>query len=633
MATGTYKPQIHLYNFSSLSLSFARHTDIENLTFEFLSNSWTKSVHLQIDRSLEFHTPMGMHHKIRIPHYGRDLVYCPQNAELLVPAEGREIYRVNLERGNFMKPLEADENVREVLCGAASSAHGLLAFGTDAGTTELVDPRSRSRIGTIGLHDPETITATTFDPSGLTLATGSSAGLVRLYDLRSPVPLLTKDQGYSYEIKKIIFLPSRHGDTKVLSADRRIIKIWSPTNGKPWTSIEPSVDINDIVHLPDTGMLLTANEGSDMHTFFIPELGPAPKWCSFLDNLTEEMEESAPMNSGANGETVATTYDNYKFLTKPQLEELSLSHLVGSSVLRPYMHGFFVKQELYEQARLIANPWGWEQERKKLIQAKIDKEREGRIRSSGKKLASKVKVNQKLAERLLKLEDKLDRRSARKAAETDEMEDATEQVKDKIGGVLEDDRFKDLFSNPDFTVDETSHQFMLHNPSTRVSGRDGDEANGNRRKKTAAEDEDEASSRASSGSDSESETEAGNRFKRGTAKKTETTDRYGASTEPNLRISTTSYQKKNHQNQNGASRSSGDQSFGSRLANGNGGPRKSRDQGVFNRGVGGEMELTWKVDKKKPTGPQFDRNEERGGKQRRDGRRSASGNAFRRMGV
>ena len=61
-----------------------------------------------------------------------------------------------------------------------------------------------------------------------------------------------------------------------------------------------------------------------------------------------------------------------------------------------------------------------------------------------------------------------------------------------------------------------------------------------------------------------------------------------------MRISTTSYQKKHQQNQNGLSRN-GEQSFGARLASGGVGPRKSRERGVFNRGAGGEMELTWKV--------------------------------------
>ena len=27
--------------------------------------------------------------------------------------------------------------------------------------------------------------------------------------------------------------------------------------------------------------------------YFVPSLGPAPRWCSFLEGLTEELEESA----------------------------------------------------------------------------------------------------------------------------------------------------------------------------------------------------------------------------------------------------------------------------------------------------------------------------------------------------
>lgn len=41
-------------------------------------------------------------------------------------------------------------------------------------------------------------------------------------------------------------------------------------------------------------------------------LGPAPRWCSFLDNLTEELEETPE----------STVYDDYKFLTRKDLENL-----------------------------------------------------------------------------------------------------------------------------------------------------------------------------------------------------------------------------------------------------------------------------------------------------------------------
>ena len=83
MATGTYKPQIHVYDFSQLSLKFDRHTDAENTDFEILSDDWTKSIHLQNDRSIEFHTQGGIHSESRIPKFGRSLTYNPQNCDVL----------------------------------------------------------------------------------------------------------------------------------------------------------------------------------------------------------------------------------------------------------------------------------------------------------------------------------------------------------------------------------------------------------------------------------------------------------------------------------------------------------------------------------------------------------------------
>jgi ribosome biogenesis protein ENP2 len=49
---------------------------------------------------------------------------------------------------------------------------------------------------------------------------------------------------------------------------------------------------------------MTANEHKNMNAYFIPELGPAPKWCHFLDTIAEELEESE--------QTVM--YDDYKVL-------------------------------------------------------------------------------------------------------------------------------------------------------------------------------------------------------------------------------------------------------------------------------------------------------------------------------
>lgn len=108
MATGTYKPQIHVYDFANLSLKFERHTNTENVDFLMLSDDWSKSIHLQNDRSLEFQNRGGIDHRIRIPKFGRSMVYNDVTCDLFVGASGNEIYRLNLEQGRFMKPFNIE---------------------------------------------------------------------------------------------------------------------------------------------------------------------------------------------------------------------------------------------------------------------------------------------------------------------------------------------------------------------------------------------------------------------------------------------------------------------------------------------------------------------------------------------
>lgn len=44
-------------------------------------------------------------------------------------------------------------------------------------------------------------------------------------------------------------------------------------------------------------------------------------------------------------------YDDYKFVTKNELEDLGLAHLIGSNLLRAYMHGYFLDIRLYNKVR------------------------------------------------------------------------------------------------------------------------------------------------------------------------------------------------------------------------------------------------------------------------------------------
>ncbi|CAI4062597.1 hypothetical protein SKDZ_07G3880 [Saccharomyces kudriavzevii ZP591] len=460
MATGTYKPQIHVYDFANLSLKFDRHTDAENVDFAILSDDWTKSVHLQNDRSIQFQNKGGLHYTTRIPKFGRSLVYNKVNCDLYVGASGNELYRLNLEKGRFLNPFKLDtEGVNYV---SINDVNGLLAAGTETNAVEFWDPRSRSRVSKLYLENnidnrPFQVTTCSFRNDGLNFACGTSNGYSYLYDLRTSKPSMIKDQGYGFDIKKIIWLDDVGTENKILTCDKRIAKIWDRLDGKAYASMEPSVDINDIEHVPGTGMFFTANESIPMHTYYIPSLGPSPRWCSFLDSITEELEEK-PSD---------TVYSNYRFIARDDVKKLNLSHLVGSSVLRAYMHGFFINTELYDKVSLIANPDAYKDEREREIRRRIEKERESRIRSSGAVQNPKVKVNKTLVDKL------------------------SQKRGDKVAGkVLTDDRFKEMFENEEFQVDETDYDFKQLNPVKSL--RETEEGAAKRiRALTAAEDSDE----------------------------------------------------------------------------------------------------------------------------------------------
>uniref|UniRef100_A0A673CHV8 Nucleolar protein 10 n=1 Tax=Sphaeramia orbicularis TaxID=375764 RepID=A0A673CHV8_9TELE len=448
LAAGTYKPRIRCYDTYQLSLKFERCLDSDGLVF------------LHCDRYVEFHSQHGHYYKTRIPKFGRDFSYHYPSCDLYFVGTSSEVYRLNLEQGLLSCVLP--EEVSSDFSGRTS------------GRVECWDPRVRTRVGLLDcalssltegteVQALPSISALKFNGS-LTMAVGTSTGQVLLYDLRSSQPLLVKDHFYNLPIKSLNF----HDQLDlVVSADSKIIKMWNKDTGKVFSSIQPQANINDVCIYPHSGMLFTANEDPKMNTFYIPALGPAPRWCSFLDNLTEELEESPE----------STVYDDYKFVTRKDLENLGLSHLVGSSLLRAYMHGFFMDIRLYHKVKNMVNPFAYEEYRKDKIRQKIEESRTQRVQ-----MKTLPKVNKELALKLMEEGD-------------DEAELAARKKKGKaLPSILGDDRFKMMFENPDYQVDEQSEEFRLLNPIVSKVGQ-------KRKKKLRlleAEEEDEAEGRASS---------------------------------------------------------------------------------------------------------------------------------------
>ena len=163
-------------------------------------------------------------------------------------------------------------------------------------------------------------------------------------------------------------------------------------------------------------------------------MGPAPRWCSFLDNITEEIEESA----------VTAIYDDYKFITKDELIDLGLDHLVGTSLLRAYMHGYFMDARLYRKAHSVAQPYTLDKFMSDKINKKLDQEQAKRVQLK----SNLPKTNKEV---FLKLKDQ-------------ESDGKKKKQREVASNLLGDDRFKSLFTDDRFQVDQNDEAFRLLNP-------------------------------------------------------------------------------------------------------------------------------------------------------------------------
>mmetsp|Transcript_31892 Transcript_31892/g.44626 ORF Transcript_31892/g.44626 Transcript_31892/m.44626 type:complete len:710 (+) Transcript_31892:188-2317(+) len=467
LACGTYKPQLKMYELSQLSMKFERHMDAQGVACSFLGDDYRKFAMLREDRFIEFHAQYGLHHKLRVPKFGRDMCYLRNSCDLLVGGASSEIYRLNLFRGEFLAPFSSA--LKGVNAIAENRIHGLVAAAGEDGKLECFDPRNGKRVAYLrvaeslarvdaraanDVKEGKGISAVAFG-SALTMGVGTSSGHVLLYDLRAPAPLTCRDHRYGMPIKRLIFQQGKGGEERLLSADSKVIKIWHGENkkNKLLTSIEPPADLNDFVVYKDSGMVLAACEAHRMHTWYVPAMGAAPKWCYYLDTLTEELEESRE----------TTVYEDYKFVTREQLEQWGVADLIGTEALRPYMHGFFIDVKLYKRIQSVADPYAYERFYQEKLRKKIEETRASRINIT----SQLPKVNRKLAKAILQhRSQRLAKKEAKKDGGGDDGNDNNDddQKASPNGKLVTDLRFKALFEDEDFEIDETSEHYSRLNP-------------------------------------------------------------------------------------------------------------------------------------------------------------------------
>uniref|UniRef100_A0A5K3FHD2 Nucleolar protein 10 n=1 Tax=Mesocestoides corti TaxID=53468 RepID=A0A5K3FHD2_MESCO len=316
---GRYKPRVRCYELKNLSLKFDRCVDYLPTRMTCLSEDYSKFALLEEERWVDVHAAGGHHFRFRVPRPGVDIHYAPSKCHLLITAAANAIFRMDLCEGRYATPLASpslsDTDGFNASCFMPEL--DVLLSGSTAGYVQGWDLRSSEWTFNLDICSAaprpsemavfSRAACTTFThKDALNFAVGTSEGLVHIFDVRQ-----TKQP--------------------------HCLKIWNVETGSMFVGFETGpIELNWMYHFPNSGLIMIANESPKVSRYFIPLLGEAPYWCSSLDQLITELEPD-----------VRTMYDGYKFLTRQQLLEFGMMDLVGTRFLRAYMHGYFVSNQLF----------------------------------------------------------------------------------------------------------------------------------------------------------------------------------------------------------------------------------------------------------------------------------------------
>ncbi|CRG98513.1 conserved Plasmodium protein, unknown function [Plasmodium relictum] len=463
--SGSYPPQIGLYDTRELSIKHRRHFDEEVINFEFLSSNYEKLVFLCKNRYLEFHNAAGKYYKMRIPKEGRNLMYNKENSNLYICASYEDIYILNLQKGCYQNSITTKNENNNFIC---RNPHlPIFATGGSNGFLEIWDERIKKSLNFLNINEYDELTTGCFSDNGLKIGVGTSNGIIKLFDIRHNKPLLTKDHCNDLPIKKLEFLKINNNkyfynndDDKnfstynecIASSDSNCIKIYSEnknllslqiikfddekSNKKNKLLNNDSININSFTFYKNSGLCFIPCDNKKVFIYFIPFIGLAPKWCNFLDNMTEELEEKEKYKKNYDDDYSNELFDDYVFLTSQQVDQLNINHLKGTKNLISYLHGYYIPTKIYADIKSVIDQNNFEYIKKKMIQKKLESKQQMRIPQKN------TLVNKEYVDNLLnKVQKKIDKKQK-------VLFDAEQLIQDK--------RFNKLFYDPEYMI-ETVH--------------------------------------------------------------------------------------------------------------------------------------------------------------------------------
>ena len=370
-AAGDYPPRLKCFDVNQLSMKYSFNADMPILGGVSLSPDFRKFALRGEGRVITIHHSAAIVDRLRVPHIQRCLVYHENAGELISSGCSAELFRISLETGSFVESYKtcSQDGVNSMDIFASN---GLIVAACENGVVEAIDPRSQKPAGHVTVTGPGSLsghstrsplTSVATDDGGVLFSCGTEDGSVMIYDLRLGKPLLQKQHMNGLPIVKTYFFKGRSATTGqasyVLSADTRSLKIWSKLDGTNFTTLDSPVDIYDFTLLKaqhnlappyecdDSGVVCLCCDAPRVQVHFIPQLGVAPKWASFLDILTEELEEKDS----------TVVYEDFKFVSKEEMASLGITAQdVEDGKVRPAMHGCYIENALYREIKAVVDP-------------------------------------------------------------------------------------------------------------------------------------------------------------------------------------------------------------------------------------------------------------------------------------
>jgi ribosome biogenesis protein ENP2 len=432
-ASGAYPPEIRMFNLSDLGMKFVRRLDHEIIQADFLSEDYRKLAMLCQDRTIEVHAQYGKHHIVRIPKFGRSMKYDRATCILYVASSSESIYRLDLEEGTFLSPFTTnDEGATHTSMALAPCGLPVCLAGLDNGVVQCWDTRDESKpvSSLITNRGGLEVRQMAWSRDAMQVAVGLDSGVVQTYDIRSSRVLFERDHRNDFPIVGLHFVSK----SVLASADQKSVKIWDLDKNEISGFVESKDKINGLTFWPDSGLFFTPCDAPRVGTYFAPSIGPAPKWCGFLDTLSDELSNQPTLSSSASTDL----YEDYIFLTREQLAALGAEKLIGSSVVKAYMHGYWMDRKVHAKLRDVSEPFLYEKYRQQKVSEELEKNRPMRmpvrVKSEKSKGAINARLQQQLVDKMSQIENKKENVIATK--------------------ILEDSRFAKLWSNADYEIEE-----------------------------------------------------------------------------------------------------------------------------------------------------------------------------------